>query len=88
MTWAIVDPRFGRPLEADDHCRKLRWYIDRLKAALAADPVRRGQRNVINFDAEELRMPATVAEVRRRRRRQHGMDETAPEPVASRDGAA
>jgi hypothetical protein len=64
MVWAIADPRPDRPYEADDHCRKLKWHVERLKAALARDPLSSARRGLIDWGASPLTLPDSVNEIR------------------------
>jgi hypothetical protein len=68
MTWALADPRADRPFEADDHCRKLSWHIERLERAVERDGPRPLKREVIRISAAKLRLPDTVDEVRKQYR--------------------
>jgi hypothetical protein len=64
MTWALADPRADQPFEADDHCRKLGWHIERLKRAIERDGPRPLKRRVVRLSVAKLRLPDTVDEIR------------------------
>jgi hypothetical protein len=61
MVWAIADPVPQAPYAADDHCRKLRWHIERLKVAIARDGSRQGKRRPLTdfSSGDRLRLPDT-----------------------------
>ena len=65
MTWALVDPYLNRPDEAGDRVRTMRWYAERLRAALERDPGSHKPHNVRgSLPPRNLRLPDTLEGVR------------------------
>jgi hypothetical protein len=73
MTWALVDPRPGRPDETSDQVRILGGHVERFARALERDPSLRGRRGVSDLEAPDLRLADMVAEVRSAYAREHGL---------------